>query len=111
MSRWQYVETGMFLLFHGLSSSSFLESSRQFFETDWKKLRERQKLHGKKDLSTIGKKLSEINALCRARLPPEIVSECWESLHIKLKEHRDIRNAIAHFEPGPICPPPEAGQG
>src|SRR4051812_29758711 len=41
MSRWQYVETGMFLLFHGLSSSSFPESSRQFFETDWKKLRER----------------------------------------------------------------------
>jgi len=101
----------MFLLFHGLSSSSFPESSRQFFETDWKKLRERQKLLGKKDLSTIGKKLSEINDLCRARFPPERVREDWEPLHTKLKQHRDIRNAIAHFEPGLIRPPPEAGQG
>src|SRR4051794_18196841 len=111
MSRWQYVETGMFLLFHGLSCSQFEEASHQFFETDRKNLRERKKPHEKKDLSTIGKKLSEINDLCRASLRPEIVSEHWEPLHTKLKQHRDIRNAIAHFEPGLISPPPEAGQG
>src|SRR4051794_30250591 len=56
-------------------------------------------------------KLKELDDRCRAHLPRETISEHWERLNSKLEDHRLIRNAIAHFEPGLIRPPPEAGQG
>src|SRR3954462_15339647 len=94
MARWQYVETGMFLLFHGLSSSQFEASSHQFF--------------GRKMRPT-EEKLKTLNKLCRDRLSSGIVTEHWEPLHTELNQHREIRNAIAHFEPGAIIQPNEGG--
>jgi len=55
-------------------------------------------------------KLKTLNKICRDHPQPD-VREHWKPLHKDLKQHRDIRNAIAHFEPGLISPPPEAGQG
>src|SRR3954447_19959345 len=79
MSQWQYVETGMFLLFHGLSSSPFKESSHQFF--------------GSK-MRPIETKLKTLDDLCRAHLSQETISEHWKPLNSELEGHRLIRNAI-----------------
>jgi hypothetical protein len=95
LARWQYVETGMFLLFHGLSSCPFEESSRQFFG---------------REMWPIGVKLKTLNKICRDHPQPD-VREHWKPLHKDLKQHRDTRNALAHFEPGRFNLPPETGRG
>ena len=81
LTRWQYVETGLFVLAHALMETRYEVSSTVFFH-----------------IKSAENKLSLVDKLCRLNLSQQVWQGEWRDLRKELSAHIDIRNALAHFE-------------
>lgn len=81
MGRWQYVESGLFLVMHavlGMDDSKL--SAVIFFQ-----------------MQTAGRKLGLVDEICKARLAGDDLSE-WTALFNDVTAGLPFRNALAHWE-------------
>lgn len=81
MARWQFTETGMFLLAHAIMGTDYKYSSRAFFR-----------------FRNADAKLQFLNDLCQAHFQEPTAKAEWKLLHKKLKNSISFRNYLAHFE-------------
>ena len=78
LTRWQFVETGMFLLAHAIMGTDYKYSSTAFFR-----------------LKGADMKLQFLDELCERHFGN---SEEWRTLRKQLRETIKFRNTLAHFE-------------
>lgn len=81
LTRWQFTETGMFLLAHAIMGTDYKYSSRAFFR-----------------FRNADAKLQFLNDLCEAHFPEPIAEAEWRPLQKQLKKSISFRNCLAHFE-------------
>ena len=81
LTRWQFVETGMFILAHAIIGADYKYSSRAFFR-----------------FRNADAKLQFLNDLCEAHFPETVLKAEWKLLHNRLKDSIRFRNYLAHFE-------------
>lgn len=87
LARWQYIETGMFLIAHVLMATSYKASSIAFFH-----------------IRSAESKLQLIDKLACAILDQTTLKREWKPLRKDIDDAIDFRNALAHFEVSWIDP-------
>jgi hypothetical protein len=81
MTRWQYVESGLFMVMHavlGIDDAKF--SGVIFFQAQ-----------------SAGRKIELVDELCKTRLTGDVLSE-WSAICTDVKAGLPFRNAMAHWE-------------
>lgn len=81
LARWQYIETGLYLIAHGLLGSSHKASSITFFH-----------------IKSAEAKLALVDKLILAFMPQRVFASEWKAIRGDVNDALGIRNAIAHFE-------------
>lgn len=89
ITRWQYVETGLYIVAHCMLDTGHREASIAFFHVD-----------------SARSKVSLTDKLCRAVLPQATYQSAWLPLKKNINAAVDIRNGLAHFDV--MLLPPEA---
>jgi hypothetical protein len=83
LTRWQFTETGMFLLAHAIMNTDYKYSSTAFFR-----------------LKGADMKFQFLDELCEGYFAAPIIEAEWKPLRTQLRESIKFRNCLAHFE---IC--------
>jgi hypothetical protein len=81
LTRWQFTETGMFLLAHAIMGTDYKYSSTAFFR-----------------LKGADMKLQFLDDLCEHYFDASILEKEWRPLRTLLRESIGFRNSLAHFE-------------
>jgi hypothetical protein len=81
LTRWQFTETGMFLLAHAIMNTDYKYSSTAFFR-----------------LKGADMKLQFLDELCEGYFAAPIIEAEWKPLRTQLRESINFRNCLAHFE-------------
>jgi hypothetical protein len=81
MGRWQYVETGMFILAHAIMGTDYKYSSAAFYL-----------------LKDADMKLQLLSRLCEAHFEDAVLKTEWNPLRKEIKSAIGFRNGLAHFE-------------
>lgn len=81
MGRWQYVETGMFILAHAIMGADYKYSSAAFYL-----------------LKGADMKLQLLTRLCEAHFDEAVLKAEWSPLRKEIKAAIGFRNGLAHFE-------------
>lgn len=81
ITRWQYVETGMFLLCHAIMRCNYKYSSAAFYM-----------------LNSANMKLTLLNRLAEVHFSADDLKNHWEPTLKDLKNAIKFRNGLAHFE-------------
>jgi hypothetical protein len=81
LTRWQFTETGMFLLAHAIMGTEYKYSSTAFFR-----------------LKGADMKLQFLDELCEHHFDASIIEKEWQPLRTQLREAINFRNTLAHFE-------------
>jgi hypothetical protein len=80
LTRWQYIETGLYIIAHGLMGTDHYVSSLAFFQ-----------------IQSAPHKLELVDRLISAKLTEE-KKELWTSIRKEIRAAIDFRNTLAHFE-------------
>ena len=81
LTRWQFTETGMFLLAHAIMGADYKYSSTAFFR-----------------LKGADAKLQFLDELCEIHFAEAVIQAEWRPLRKQLRESINFRNCLAHFE-------------
>jgi hypothetical protein len=81
ITRWQFTETGMFLLAHAIMGAEYKYTSVAFFR-----------------LKGADAKMQLLDELCEAHFSVSIIETEWRPLRTQLRECIRFRNSLAHFE-------------
>jgi hypothetical protein len=81
MGRWQYVETGMFILVHAIMGTDYKYSSAAFYI-----------------LKGADMKLQLLTRLCESHFAEAVLKAEWTPLRKEIKAAIGFRNGLAHFE-------------
>ncbi len=87
LTKWQYVETGLYILSHCLMGTKHQHSSTVFFH-----------------IESARSKLSLTDKLCKLELQPDLYQRHWRPLKKDINAANDIRNGLAHFDTAFIDP-------
>lgn len=81
MMRWQYIESGLFVIAHGLMRTEYKISSLAFFQ-----------------IKSGENKLAFVDRLIFETLKQHPRVKFWKPIYQEVKEALDFRNDLAHFE-------------
>ena len=81
ITRWQHIDSALFLITHFAMQLSFDQSSRKFF-----------------DKRTAGRKLKLVDEVLKTRLHKDAYKDVWLKLKGEVKAVIKFRNGLAHFE-------------
>ena len=81
MSRWQHVETGLFVVAHALMATTYEVTSTVFFL-----------------IRSADTKLALVDKLCHRTLPAKVCETNWRPLRKAVNSYVEYRNGLAHFE-------------
>lgn len=81
LTRWQYVETGLYILSHCLMGTKHQHSSTVFFH-----------------IESARSKLSLTDKLCKLELSQDAYQRHWRPLKKDINAANDVRNGLAHFD-------------
>jgi hypothetical protein len=81
LTRWQLVETGLYLVTHCLLGTDHQRSALVFFH-----------------IESARTKVSVTDKLCKLCLPPKTYQKHWRPIKTEIGKAVDIRNALAHFD-------------
>lgn len=81
LTRWQFTETGMFLLAHAIMGAEYKYTSVAFFR-----------------LKGADAKMQLLDELCEGHFSQSVIETEWRPLRTQLRECIKFRNSLAHFE-------------
>jgi hypothetical protein len=81
MTRWQYIETGLYLIAHCILGVDPKLSSVVFFQ-----------------IKSGETKLTLVDRMCVLALAPDTYEDAWKPLLKTMRNHLTVRNAMAHYE-------------
>jgi hypothetical protein len=93
ITRWQYVESSLFVLMHGVLGVDSKLSRLIFFQAQG-----------------AAPKIEMMDRLCRAHFGEAVISE-WDQIHKDIRDALPLRNAIAHWEMNIVTDPSYLDRG
>jgi hypothetical protein len=94
LTRWQFVESGMFLVAHAILGTDYKLTSAAFFR-----------------FKNADAKFQFLDDLCEAHFDKTVIEKDWRPLAVKLRECIGFRNCLAHFEMNLVSDPKYVPKG